>query len=62
MKNIYYDVVDDFVNNLQKKLEKNIEIDKKEKIMKIENEVIRYEEKDIVTGNDVPKKINWKSY
>ena len=30
MKNIYYDVVDDFVNNLQKKLEKNIEIDKKE--------------------------------
>ena len=47
MKNIYYDVVDDFVNNLQKKLEKNIEIDKKEKIMKIENEVIRYEEKDI---------------
>ena len=47
MKNIYYDVVDDFANNLQKKLEKNIKIDKKEKIIKIENEVIRYEEKDI---------------
>lgn len=47
MKNIYYDVVDDFANNLQKKLEKNIKIDKKEKIIEIENEVIRYEEKDI---------------
>ena len=47
MKIIYYDIVNDFVNDLQKKLGKNIELHNNEKKIKIESEIIEYEEKDI---------------
>ena len=47
MKNIYYDVVEEFTKDLEKKLEKKIELNKDEKKIKIDNEMLTYEEKDI---------------
>lgn len=47
MEKIYYDIVDIFAKDLEKNLNRSIEIDKKEKEIKIEEEIIRYEEKDI---------------
>ena len=47
MERIYYDIVDIFAKDLEKNLNRSIEIDKKEKEIKIEEEIIRYEEKDI---------------
>jgi S-adenosylhomocysteine hydrolase len=47
MENIYYDVVEDFTNDLEKKISKKIELNKEEKNIKIDNETIEYEEKDI---------------
>lgn len=47
MRNIYYDTVNDFVNDLQKKIGKNIELNENEKLIKIENDIIKYEEKDV---------------
>ena len=47
MKKIYYDIADNFVKDLEKKLNKSIEKNEKENKIKIENEIIKYEEKDI---------------
>ena len=47
MERVYYDIADNFVKDLEKKLNKSIEINEKENKIKIENEIIKYEEKDI---------------
>ena len=47
MKKVYYDIADNFVKDLEKKLNKSIEKNEKENKIKIENEIIKYEEKDI---------------
>ena len=47
METIYYDTVDNFVKDLEKKINGNIEMNKKESQLKIENEIIKYEEKNI---------------
>lgn len=47
MENIYYDVVEAFTNDLEKKLIRKIELNKEEKNIKTDNEIIEYEEKDI---------------
>ena len=55
MKKVYYDIADNFVKDLEKNSNKSIEINEKENKIKIENEIIKYEEKDIgvnYDGND----------
>ena len=47
MKKVYYDIADNFVKDLEKNSNKSIEINEKENKIKIENEIIKYEEKDI---------------
>ena len=47
MERVYYDIADNFVKDLEKNLNKSIEINEKENKIKIENEIIKYEEKDI---------------
>lgn len=47
MKKVYYDIADNFVKDLEKNLNKSIEKNEKENKIKIENEIIKYEEKDI---------------
>ena len=43
MERVYYDIADNFVKDLEKKLNKSIEINEKENKIKIENEIIKYE-------------------
>lgn len=45
MKKVYYDIADNFVKDLEKNSNKSIEINEKENKIKIENEIIKYEEK-----------------
>lgn len=47
MENIYYDIVENFVSDLEKRLNKKIELNSKDKTIKINKEVIFFEEKDI---------------
>lgn len=47
MEKIYYDVVEDFTVDLEKKLGRKIELIKEEKNIRIDKEIIEYEEKDI---------------
>ena len=47
MERVYYDIADSFAKDLEKNLKRKIEINEKENKIKIENEIIRYEEKDI---------------
>ena len=47
MKIIYYDVVNDFVNDLQKKIGRKVKLDKNEKKIKLDSEIIEYEEKNV---------------
>ena len=46
MERVYYDIADNFVKDLEKNSNKSIEINEKENKIKIENEIIKYEQKE----------------
>ena len=49
MERIYYDIVDIFAKDLEKNLNRSIEIDKKEKEIKIEEELLGTKKKILVS-------------